>query len=477
MYKKEITALALGGLTAFTAVYAEPTTNLQKNVLLLCIDDLRPELNCFGAPHIHSPNIDGLAAQGRPFDRHYVNAPSCGPSRYSMLTGLYPVTGKWNEHLRMRGEKLTKDPASVPPSMPEWFRQNGYTTVSVGKISHYPGGRTGKGWADSSAPEMPNAWDQHIMPVGEWDDPQGTMHGYANGKIRTKGKEDYVYESVKGPDTIFPDGLIAEEGIKQLGELAKTGEPFFLAIGLIKPHLPFGAPQKYLDLYEGVEFPPIPHAAKPKGKTTWGGSSEFMGYNRWGKDPRKDSRFATEVRRHYAACVSYVDKHIGDILAKLKETGVDKNTIIVLWGDHGWHLGEHSVWGKHTLFEESLRAPLIIVAPEVAAPGTISHAIVDTLDMFPTLCELTGLDIPDFTQGTSLLPILKNPDVSGHPAVALHRKIKTIRTETYRLIVHNNGFTELYDHSTPEKETINIATNQPELALKIKALLSDALAK
>ncbi|MEE9368737.1 MAG: sulfatase [Pontiella sp.] len=451
---------------------APDRTAVSKNVLLLCIDDLRPELNCFGATHIHSPNIDGLAAQGRSFHHHYVNAPSCGPSRYSMLTGRYPVKGRGNEHLRERAEMVTEDPNSEPPSMPEWFRENGYTTVSVGKVSHYPGGRCGRGWADESIPEVPNAWDRHLMPVGEWENPIGAMHGYANGKKRIKGDEDYVFESVEGPDTIYPDGLIAEEGLKQLEELASGDQPFFLAIGLIKPHLPFGAPQEYLDLYDGVEFSSIPHAAKPKGITTWHGSGEFMGYNRWGKDPRKDHEFALEVRKHYAACVSYADKHVGDILAKLKETGVDKNTIIVLWGDHGWHLGEHGIWGKHCLFEEALRSPLIVYYPDIGKAGQKSDAIVETVDVFPTLCDLTGLETPEFAKGISLRPMLEEPSLAGHESIAFWTGKQTIRTDRYRLVVHPTSAVELYDHTTPEKETLNIASKYPDLVADLKKQLS-----
>lgn len=468
--------MILGGcLAASLAMGAGERTNPRKNVLLLCIDDLRPELKSFGASYIHSPNIDALAAQGRAFQQHYVNAPSCGPSRYAMLTGLYPISGSGNEQIRQRAERLTKDPASVPPSMPEWFRTHGYTTVSVGKVSHYPGGRMGKGWADDTKPEVPNAWDRHLMPVAEWENPEGAMHGYAHGKVRIKGKQHDLYESVVGPDTIYPDGFIVEQGIQQLEALAAGDQPFFLAIGLIKPHLPFGAPQQYLDLYDGVEFPPTPHATKPTGKTTWHRSGEFMGYNRWGKDPNTDADFALEVRRHYAACVSYADKHVGDIIAKLKETGADKNTIIVLWGDHGWHLGEHSVWGKHTLFEESLRSPLIVIDPSVVNAGQPSHAIVDTLDVFPTLCDLTGLKIPDFAQGVSLRPMLEDPNASGHPSIAYFRNTKSIRTEQYRLTLHKDGYTELYDHASPAGETVNIAAAHPDVVAELSALLSEEL--
>lgn len=464
---KWIVLLIGGSLAVSPAIGAAETVQPPKNVLLLCIDDLRPELNSFGASYIHSPNIDALAKQGRAFQQHFVNAASCGPSRYSMLTGLYPVNGGGNDHLHRRAEQFTKDSSSVPPSMPEWFRMHGYTTVSVGKVSHYPGGRTGRGWADDTKPEVPNAWDRHLMPVAEWETPLGAMHGYAYGKKRIKGKQDDVYESVAGPDTIYPDGLIAQEGIQQLEQLAAGGQPFFLAIGLIKPHLPFGAPEKYLDLYDGVEFPPIPHPEKPTWKSTWHRSNEFMGYNRWGKDPNQDSDFALEVRRHYAACVSYADKHVGDIIAKLKETGADQNTIIVLWGDHGWHLGEHSIWGKHSLFEESLHAPLIVIDPSVVNAGQSSDAIVETVDIFPTLCDLTGLEIPDFVTGSSLRPMLQDSEAAGHTAMAYYNNVKTLRTERYRLTLHKNGYAELYDHTKSDGETVNIAAEHPDLVAEL----------
>ena len=281
---KFITSVSLCCLVILGQACAKETgpvgsASARPNVLLICIDDLRPELKSFGASYIQSPNIDRLAATGRPFLRHYVTAPSCGPSRYTMLTGLYHPQGKGNAHLFERAKRMAKDPDSVAPSMPEWFRSNGYTTVSVGKVSHHPGGLGGRNWDDSKLLEMPNAWDRHIMPVAEWEHPRGAMHGYANGKQRIKKSgEAFLFEAVDGPDTIYPDGLIAEEGLRQLETLAAADTPFFLAIGLIKPHLPFGAPQKYLDRYEGVELPPIAHPEKPEGQTTWHRSGECMGY-------------------------------------------------------------------------------------------------------------------------------------------------------------------------------------------------------
>lgn len=440
-----------------------------KNVLLICVDDLRPELKSFGADYIHSPNIDALAASGRAFNRHYVNAPSCGPSRYTLLTGQYGPPH--NGALFVRANRIKDNPDAVPPSMPEWFRQHGYTTVSVGKVSHHPGGRGGRNWDDSEQLEMPTAWDRQLMPSGEWQHPKGAMHGLAHGNIRKKASEHPVFEAVKGPNEIYPDGLIANEGLNQIEELAASDKPFFLAVGLIRPHLPFGTPERFLDLYEGVELPPIPHPDKPDSPSTWHGSGEFMKYQLWGNDPRKDPAFADEVRRHYAACVSYVDKHVGMLIEKLKASGAAENTVIVLWGDHGWHLGEHAIWGKHALFEESLHAPLIVVAPEVQEPGLPASAVVETVDIFPTLCDLTGLETPDFAMGTSLQQLLQNPTASGHSAVAYTGGAKTIRTERYRYIAHKSGAQELYDHHSLQKETVNIADQDPATVQKLKKQL------
>lgn len=441
-----------------------PLLPAKKNILLICIDDLRPELKCFGADYISSPHIDALAARGRAFTRHYVQAPTCGASRYALLTGTYGPGG--NGALFARAKKIQH------PSLPAYFRQNGYTTVSVGKVSHHPGGRGGPDWDDDAQPEMPESWDRHLLPAGPWQHPRGWMHGLANGEIRKNAREMDVFQSVDGPDEIYPDGPAVNETLNQLDLLAKGGKPFFLATGILRPHLPFGAPAQYIAPYRDVQLPPIPHPEKPAGKTTWHGSGEFMKYNRWKKNPNTDPDFATAVRKHYAACVSYADAQVGKIIARLNQLGVADNTLIVLWGDHGWHLGEHAVWGKHTLFEESLRSPLIIVDPAVKDPGKSTKSIVETIDLFPTLCDLTGLEKPGFLDGTSLLPVLRDPAApSDGAAISYHGGARTLRTATHRLIAHHNGHIELYDHTSKAGETKNLATEKPALAKELAAKL------
>ena len=453
------------------------------NVLLICVDDLRPELACFGASYIHSPNIDRLASRGRVFRRHYVQAPTCGASRYTLLTGRYfPAS---NDALFRRAAQMRKDAKSVPPSMPAYFRERGYTTVSVGKVSHHPGGWGGQRWNDKSILEMPESWDRQLLPAGPWKDPRGWMHGLAHGEIRNDKRtkrgtvEMDAFQAIDGPDSIYPDGVSIDEAIRQMDSLtAKDAKkPFFLAVGILRPHLPFGAPAKYLKLYENATLPPTPHPRKPKGRTTWHASGEFMKYDRWGRNPNTDAEFAIEVRKHYAACVSYADAQVGRLLGRLEKNRADKNTIVVLWGDHGWHLGEHAIWGKHALFEESLRSPLIVFHPGINKPGEATDSIVETLDLFPTLCDLTGLPQPDFIHGKSLKPILDNPAAPGHAAVSYSRGSRTIRTKTHRLILHKDGYAELYDHDSPEKETRNVADENAALVKSLSHQLKERLAE
>lgn len=445
----------------------------QLNVLLICVDDLRPELGCYGVDYIRSPNIDALAGEGQYFTRHYVQAPTCGASRFALLTGRYG--GSSNGALFARAGKIAEG-EKVPPSMPAWFRQHGYTTVSVGKVSHHPGGRGGRDWNDDEQDEMPNSWDRHLLPAEDWQHPRGWMHGLANGEIRGNAKEMDVFQALEGPDSIYPDGVSTDEAVKQLKRLARREKPFFMAFGILRPHLPFGAPAKYLEPYSELELPQVPHPEKPTWRTTWHGSGEFMKYNRWKRNPNEDEAFSTEVRRHYAACVSFADAQVGRIITTLKESGKWDNTVVVLWGDHGWHLGEHAVWGKHTLFEESLRSPLIIRSPKVKTDSKGCSSIVETIDVFPTLCELTGLPVPEFANGLSLAEYLPAGEGPSHGAISYSNKAQTIRTENFRLIAHKDGYNELYNWSETKSETKNVAAENPETVEALRSQLKTRLA-
>ncbi|MEP4078130.1 sulfatase [Haloferula sp.] len=447
-----------------SSIHAAPTSG-KRNVLLICIDDLRPELGCYGKNYMQTPNIDRLAAQGRRFSRHYVQAPSCGPSRYSLLTGLYDSPSSSNNALFDRGKN--KEQAS--PSLPAWFKKQGYKTVSVGKVSHHPGGWGGQDWDEKDQLEMPGSWSEQFMPCGPWKHPRGAMHGLANGEIRGGKKGTMaVFQSHDGPDEAYPDGLITEKGLNELKRLSAEDQPFFLAIGLIRPHLPFGAPARYLPPYKDAKLPPTPHPSKPPGKTTWAKSGEFKRYDQFGRDAWTDPDFALELRKHYAACVSYVDAMVGRILLQLEESGKADDTIVVLWGDHGWHLGEHAVWGKHTLFEESLHSPLIIRVPGINKPGEACESIVETVDLYPTLCELTKLETPSNLSGQSLVADLEGKPTRTDSALSYWNGHNTLRTERYRIIVHKNDYIELYDHQSAEAESKNIASEQPSVVAQLK---------
>ncbi len=453
----------LFALALLSPVFAE-----KPNVLFICVDDLRPELKSLGANHIHSPAMDSLVESGRAFTRHYVQAPTCGASRYALLTGKYASSASLRDNNALMA--AAKGAEEKPYAMPRHFRQSGYRTVSVGKVSHYPGGLGGEDWNDPGHPEMPGSWDINLMPPGPWGNPRNAMHGYADGKPRESRVTPH-FEHKEGDDMTYTDGWITREALSQMDTLAEKKQPFFLAVGIMKPHLPFACPKSYLDIYKDITLPPIPHPEKPTGLSTWQNSGEFRNYA--GGDPWGDPVYADALRRSYAACVSYTDVQVAQLLAHLEKTGLAKNTIVVLWGDHGWHLGEHAVWGKHTLFEEALLAPLVIRTPGMVKPGVKSEAIVESIDVYPTLCELVGIPIPEGIDGESLTKILRDPSMKGGTAISYFGNSETIRTDRYRLIRHPKNKFELYDHTSADGETINLADKNPELIDEINGMLRE----
>ncbi|MEM7811689.1 MAG: sulfatase [Planctomycetota bacterium] len=442
------------------------------NVLLICVDDLRPELGCYGVEYVDSPHIDRLAAGGRRFVNHFVQSPTCGASRFALLTGCYGPGG--NHGLFRRADAIRAGRIDVTPSLPALLRTNGYTTVSVGKVSHHPGGRGGKDWDDGAVPEMPESWDRHLMPVGPWRHPRGAMHGLADGEIRDDSPPGGMagLQSAPGDDATYPDGLIADEALRQLDELDAAGGPFLLAVGFIRPHLAFGAPERYMAAYAGVELPPIPHPVKPRHRSTWHKSGEFRRYDH-AADANADAAYADEVRRHYAACVSYADAQVGKLLDRLDELGLADDTVVVLWGDHGWHLGEHAIWGKHCLFDEALRSPLIVRVPGIAAAGEASPAFVATVDVYPTLCDLLDVAAPPGLAGESLVPQLARPAANERAVFSYHTRAATLRGPGFRYIEHDSGATEYYVHAEDDAdaETRNLAADFPEEVARLSAEL------
>lgn len=454
------------------------SNNKSYNVLLICVDDLRPQLGCFGHKEMISPNIDRLADEGRLFTRHYVQVAVCGPSRCSMLTGLRQ--SDWDCWKQLRKQKTEPE---RPVSLPHLFRTNGYHTVCIGKVSHQPGGVIGK---EAEVHEVPFSWDLAYAPVGPWKTPWGAFFSYDKGRIREYGygRNDTnmpAYEAADVPDTGYADGLNADEAVKQLR--AMKDRKFFLAVGFYKPHLPFNAPKKYWDMYDPEKIQLAANPFAPKNvdpDISMHPSFELTTHYKWplGKGNVTDTE-ARILRNAYFACVSYVDAQIGKVLDEVKRLGLDKNTVVVLWSDHGWHLGEHAMWGKQTNFEVAVRSPLIMKVPGMPEPGRRTGSLVETVDLYPTLAELCGLDAPGDLAGTSLVRMIHDPNHPGkscaysfHPRGSLMGR--TLRTDRYRIVhwTDKQGKTvqvELYDHQVDPDENENIAARHPEL---IEELLS-----
>jgi iduronate 2-sulfatase len=360
------------------------------NVLFLSIDDLRPALGCYGDPLAISPNIDALAQHGVVFSRHYVQAPSCGPSRTSMLTGLRPDEVKVVNHATH-----FRDTKPDVVTLPELFKNNGYTAISLGKVFHYSAG-----YNDS------RSWDKEYFLKEE----QFSYLLPENRDARGKGP---AIECLDVADNAYMDGQMADKAIEYLRAFSDSKTPFFLAVGHLKPHLPFTAPKRYWDKFDRNDFYHIDHPERPVGapEVAFHNWQELRGYGDVPDDGPLTPDQEAELRHAYYACVSYIDAQVGRVLQALDEFGLRDNTIVVFWGDHGFHLGELNLWCKSTNFELSAHAPLIIAAPGAEMSGTTSQSIVQSLDIYPTIVELAGMKSQQKMSGKSLVPLLneKNP--------------------------------------------------------------------
>ncbi|MCH7726290.1 MAG: sulfatase-like hydrolase/transferase [Planctomycetes bacterium] len=453
------------------------------NVLFIAVDDLRPELGCFGARHAQSPHLDQLAKESVIFANHFVQVPTCGASRYALLTGRSPATSgvtSRNAAFYQGRSALAREQLDGAQSMPELFRRSGYRTVCIGKISHTPDGRVfsynGKG---DGRDEVPNAWDDLPTPFGAWKRGWGTFFAYANGLHREDGQGHRdVMEFVAKEDDDLPDGMMATTAIDKLTELKKLDQPFFLGVGFFKPHLPLVATKADWDSFDGTDIPLPTHAAKPA-SAYWHGSGEFFKYDfPFVKQRPLSKERVRHARRAYLACVRYVDRQIGRVLDALRTTGLADSTIVVVWGDHGWHLGDSQLWGKHTPFERALRSPLMVRVPGMATAGKTSHALVETIDVFPTLVDLCQTNFKQTAKpldGKSLRPLLDNPEASFRDAATSYwRNAVTVRTKTHRLVVARNGNElkniELYDIRKTSDPVKNLAAQEPEL---VNALIAE----
>jgi len=455
------------------------------NVLLICVDDLRPELACYGNNLIKSPNIDKLASEASLFKHHYVQSAICGPSRSTLMTGkLQQGWDLWKDY-----RKSGREPVNAV-ALSHLFKKNGYHTIGIGKITHEPGGVLDE---KQTVHQIPFSWDTTYTAVGKWKTPWRAFFAYANGDAHNTAMRIGVdtprlpYETVDVEDEGYPDGLNALEAIKHIQNAKNENKPFFLAVGFYKPHLPFNAPKKYWDLYDPEKIPLASNDYPPQNSNAYSlnKSPELTTHYPWPDGPGNVSpENARELKHAYFACVSYIDAQIGKILDELKQQGLDKNTIVVLWSDHGWHLGEHGIFGKMTNFEIATNSPLIIKAPGITQKGEIVNALVETVDLYPTLAELCGIDYSKDLDGESLIPTLKNSETKGKPYARsfYYRKGalgKTLKTENHRIVrwATENDSTvavELYDHRNDPGENINIASENKALTDSLLQQLKEA---
>lgn len=439
------------------------------NVLLICIDDLKPQIGCYGDKLAVTPNIDRLASHGTLFHSAYCNQAVCSPSRNALLTSLRPQTlGIYDLPTHFRKAK----PDAI--TMPQHFKSHGYTTQGLGKIFHVGHG---------------NIDDAQSWSVPSWR-PGGPAYALQTSTEETKTKANgkdkgNATESADVPDETYADGKVAAEAIRRLDQLQHDSAPFFLAVGFVKPHLPFVAPKKYWDQYDPNQIPLPMVSSPPQGAPAFAptNSGELWAYaDMPSKGPLPESRIR-HLLHGYLAATSYTDAQIGKVLNYLDKSGLSKNTIVVLWGDHGWHLGDHGMWCKHTNYEQATRIPLIVSLPGQAKAATTS-AMVESVDVFPTLSELAGIPTPTSLDGRSFASTLKQSDAKARDYIThvyprgqiLGRAIRDAR---YRMVEWkepgsspDSAEIELYDYQSDPLETTNLASKHPDVVQRMRKILA-----
>lgn len=445
------------------------------NVLFIAIDDLRPELGCYGNEVVQSPNLDRIAASGFLFNRHYVTVPTCGASRYSLITGTHPLTKRHIRNSAIAEFLSEKEETERPESFVHHLRRNGYYTVGIGKIAHSADGLVyGYLEAPSEVEEMPHSWNEFLFNAGDWGNGWNAFFGYAGGKDRNHlDKQVKPYEAADVADEGYPDGLTANLAIEKLKALKQRDQPFFLGVGFFKPHLPFNAPKKYWDLYDESEISltPSPDIPENVNLASLHGSGEFnqyaLGEEKAGLDHNLSDAYSRKLKHGYYASISYIDAQVGKLLAELDELGLADNTIIVVWGDHGWHLGDQRVWGKHTILERALRSTFMLKLPGDQYKPQAFDQIVSTVDIYPTILELCGLEMPHPTDGSSLSELWQEDSEKAwrNTAYSYFREGISVRTPRYRLNRYFREETptvELFDYETDPNEKQNLAAEKPE---------------
>ena len=452
---------AFGSMAAITALpLAGCYKQKQPNILFIAVDDLRTELNCYGKTHVISPNIDRLAQEGFVAERAFCNVPVCGASRASLLTGARPTRDRFVTYYTWAEKDY---PHCI--TLPKFFKDRGYYAISNGKVFHHQ-------------TDYKNHWSEEPWrPQGGWRDyilDENKEHNM-NGDGRPA-----AYEIADVADNEYFDGQIADKTINDLRELKRKKNPFFLAVGFRKPHLPFNAPLKYWNFYDRNKLPMADNNFRPQNAPdaamhNWG---ELRAYRDIPLTGPVSEEMAKTLVHGYNACVSYTDAQIGKLLDELENLDLNNNTIIVLWGDHGWNLQEHTLWCKHCNFETSLQAPLIVKAP--GHKPVRSSGLIEFIDIYPTLCELSGYKVPGHCAGKSFYPLIANPDKEWKEAIfSRYHDGQSVRTERYLYTEwkDDNGkkyARMLYDHKNDPDENINIAElpENKELVEKLSFLLN-----
>lgn len=436
------------------------------NVLFIAVDDLRPEFASYGPPQVHAPNLDRLARRAMTFRRAYCQQAVCSPSRSSLLTGTRPDTTKvWDLDTHFR----TALPDVV--TLPGHFKANGYFVQGMGKLFH-GGFDDPPSWSvpwSRPTGTQPYALPENLALAGP--PPGKPAAGAKGGRRPPRGP---AFEAAEVPDNRFHDGALADMAVAALQACAKREEPFWLGVGFIRPHLPFVAPKKYWDLYDPAKLELAPNPFPPRGAPAYSvlEGSALRAYVGMPAGPIPDE-LARQLKHGYYAAISYMDAQLGRVLDELDRLDLAGRTIVVLWGDHGWKLGEHGGWCKHSNVENDTHAPLLIAAPGLPAAGRQTDALVELVDLYPTLAELCKLPRPAHLEGVSLVPLLRDPTrlvktaaFSQYPRHVNGQVLMgySMRTDRYRLTrwVHRSDPTkvaavELYDHLTDPQENENLA--------------------
>lgn len=467
-------------IACLVACCATAASAKRYNVLFFAVDDLRPEFGAYGQTYVKSPSLDALAARGMTFKRAYCQQAVCSPSRSSLLTGTRPDTTKvWDLETHFR--KAIPDVVTLP----QHFKNNGYFVQGMGKLFH--------GGLDD-----PQSWS---VP---WTNPKAQGYGLpANqelvkrkaeaarkagkkGKVLSRSARGPAFESADVPDNYYHDGALADLAIEALWQIKQKHQPFWLGVGFIRPHLPFVAPRKYWDLYDPAKIKLAPNSFRPKGAPDYAvlEGGEMRVYEGIPKGHIPDD-LARQLRHGYYAAISYMDAQMGRVVAELERLGLRDSTLIVLWGDHGWKLGEHDAWCKHTCVENDTNAPLLLSVPGMKHAGQRTDALVEFVDIYPTLAELCGLPLPPHLEGASFAPVLDAPDkpwkaaaFSQYPRGVQGKQLMgySMRTDRYRFTrwVEKQDHSkvdaiELYDQLKDPQENVNIA-NDPANAVLVKQL-------